>query len=133
MNTADTTITVNTGTAPTSVDYGSVSIFAPSNSDTSTAFTCDFRFANSGTENGTKTVTWTAYLSDDDSYGIGDTILDMGTTAAVDFGESSSYIEFSGTWPPPEKTHYLLIVISSDDESDSSDNTGSRAVTVTDP
>ena len=133
MNMAETTITVNTGTAPTHVDYGSVSIFTPSNSDTATDFTCEFQFANSGTENGTKTVTWTAYLSDDDTYGIGDSILAMGTTAAVNFGYPSSNIEFSGRWPPPEKTHYLLVVISSDDESDSSDNTGSRAVTVTDP
>lgn len=129
----DVTTANNTGssavgiavTAPPlpNIDYivtpGSITnVFSPAVGGS--AISESFTITNNGTDNGSTTVYWTAYISTDAVFdNPGDTPIDSGQTTALGAGAVSAATNIdNGTWPTVSSTtpYYLFVDVSSSDE-----------------
>jgi hypothetical protein len=87
------------------------------------SFNGDFTVTNSGNVAGSQTITWNVYRSDNPVYDVGvDTQIDFGTQTALGAGQTTSTIDFNGTWPSTDGTYYLIIIISAIDDSNTDNN-----------
>ncbi len=91
-----------------------------------------FNLQNQGANNGAQTVYWTAYVSTDTALDIpGDTLIDSGSTGALNTGASTLGIAIDGTWPSSSGTRYIIVDVSSGDETVTGNNdTASGAFTI---
>lgn len=78
---------------------------------------------NTGSANGSQTVTWEIYASTSPSLGAGSTFITSGTTPQLNAGLSSSAIPFSGTWPSAAGSYYIVAKVSATDDPTTGDNT----------
>jgi hypothetical protein len=99
------------------IDY---QISAPTSTGTpayiGSAITETFDLTNAGTDDGLKTVYWTAYRSTDATLDAGDDVVDSGSEAALPAGGSSTNIAIGGYWPQTPGTFYLIVDVWADDE-----------------
>jgi hypothetical protein len=95
--------------------------------------TGELRFGNIGTDDGSLTVFWTAYLSSDAVLDGADTVIDSGTSAALAKSANSGMIPFSGTWPALTGDWYLIVDVYAADDVVSPSWLASAATTVTTP
>ncbi|QEN06636.1 hypothetical protein EXM22_01010 [Oceanispirochaeta crateris] len=134
LNTAETTINVATSSpALDDVNYNTVSVTTyESDYSGGSDFSGSFTFKNSGSDDGTQSISWIVYYSEDLIIGSGDTIVSQGSESPLEAYQDSLSIPFSGTWPYPDKnTDYNLIVsLSAEDDLYFSDNTGYITVPV---
>ncbi len=121
-------ITVN----PPNIDYRVPAVTNTGGTTGGAALSGSFTIFNSGTVNGTSSISWTAYLSSNATLEITDQVIATGTSAALNAGSSSGSIPFSGTWPAGTSTWYLIVKVSStEDVNAANDSTTSSAVAVT--
>lgn len=118
--TADATISVLT---PPDIDYIVTAGSITANNDPAvggSAISESFTITNNGTDNGSTTVYWTAYISTDNAFdNPGDTPIDSGQTNALGTGAVSAAINIdNGSWPTVGSTtpYYLFVDVSSSDE-----------------
>jgi hypothetical protein len=134
LSTAETTINVATSSPVLDdVNYNTVSVTTDASEyQGGSDFSGSFTFKNSGSDNGTQSISWIVYYSEDLVIGSGDTIVSQGSESPLDAYQNSLSIPFSGTWPYPEKsTDYNLIAsVSAEDDLYFSDNTGYITVPV---
>ncbi|MDC7218316.1 MAG: hypothetical protein PQJ59_00140 [Spirochaetales bacterium] len=127
-----TTIYATSGT----VDYqvSSISLDYP---NLSSGATCSetFSIKNLGSENGTETISWSAYASTDTTLETAsDTLIDSSTLSALTSGSSYLDNSITGTWPDTAGEYYLFIEIGAGDDGYSSNNTRYNGpYTLTDP
>ena len=90
-----------------------------------------------GGDDGTQTVSWTVYVSEDATLlPAGDLVVDAGTIGPLAAGVSSAVIPFDGTWPVtpyPPWTWRLYLVVDAADEVDPGDNTSGAILRTTQP
>jgi hypothetical protein len=84
-----------------------------------------FALQNTGSDDGSETVSWTAYYSADTDLDGGDVAIDNGTTSPLANGATSGAIPIGGTWPGAAGNYYLLVDVSAGDETASWNNTNS--------
>jgi hypothetical protein len=94
-----------------------------------------FVATNQGTNGGSSTVYWWAYVSSDSTYNSGDTLVDNGSFGALGSGSSSGTVTINGgTWDSAGN-HYLLVRLLAADEINTSNNIrgSSDVYAVSDP
>ncbi|TVR61775.1 MAG: hypothetical protein EA426_02870 [Spirochaetaceae bacterium] len=93
-----------------------------------------FTITNDGTENGSATLTWTAYLSDSPNFNSADPIVGSGSIAGGLDASESAVRSVTGNWPGTSGVYYLIIRLNASDESNHSNNiVASQPYTVSDP
>ena len=117
------------------IDYEVISVTNTGTpADISTAISETFQLQNTGGDNGSSDILWSAYISTDTFLDGSDTIFDSGSIISLNSGALSGNISLSGTWPSVAGTYYLILAVSSADETDNTNNTlASGAFTITDP
>lgn len=85
----------------------------------------NFTIKNTGTSDGTQTISWTVYASPTSTLGAGSSVIQSSTTGPLNNGVTSSPIPFSGSWPATPGSYYLIASISSADSAGASLATGS--------
>lgn len=111
-----------TVTAP-NVDYTIVSVTpaAPSAVTAGALVNESFDIDNTGTADGTQLIFWNAYVSDNTTIDINDTLVGSGSTAAMTAAEAPKNIPVTtGNWPASGGPYYLLVGITADDDTDPS-------------
>lgn len=108
----------------TEIDYEPTTVAHGSGLTGGQAVTGQFEYQNSGTSDGTATVTWTAYVSKDQLPSVDDTILQSGDVSGLAAGETSAAVAFSGTLPPVEGDYYLLVTLTSSEDWQLANNVG---------
>lgn len=125
-----------TGSPPPDVDYAPAtptSIGSPA--VTGSTINETFSITNSGGENGSQDVFWSAYISTDTSLDAGDTIIDSGSISALNASQTSGSISIdNGLWPSTPGSYYLIAnVAAGDDNNSTNDSTASGGFTVNAP
>jgi len=88
-------------------------------------------FKNTGTNNGTQTVSYMVYASLDQILDVADYLVASGSTSPLDSSVTSvPPVSFSGTWPLVFGDYYLIVRIISVEDMDVSDNTGVTTTTT---
>ena len=94
----------------------------------------DFLITNNGLADGSENISWTAYVSDNDTAGAGDIIVDSGSIPAIASLGGSGLINISGTWPDSAGNYYIIVIISAPDDLNQINNTqASASIAVTAP
>ena len=116
-------------------DYAPAAVTAPATAVAGSPLSGTFTLQNIGTQNGSQTVYWFAYVSTKNTLdGTTEKLLATGTHASLGAGASQPNIAFSGTWPSTPGTYYLIVKVSaSDDVNPANDSTASSSVSVTAP
>ncbi len=83
-----------------------------------------FTLHNGGSANGTKTVSWTVFVSTDAILDAGDTAVAAGTTGPLNAGTSQVGIPFSGTWPSATGSFFLIVKAAAADDTNPANDTG---------
>ena len=98
------------------------------------SLTAEFVVENIGTYDGTRTVYWSAYRSDDANWTIADPAIGSGMTAALP-KTGSATIPFTNVWPPAlsTKTYYLFVRVFVDDDVSTLNDTSPALMVVVDP
>ena len=117
------------------IDYQVISITnANTPADISSAISETFSYQNSGADNGTSDVIWTAYISADQNFDGSDTIIDSGTAGALTSGATSGAVAITSTWTATAGIYYIFVTLSSADETNISNNNNlSGLFTITAP
>lgn len=124
------TISEGGGEETGEVDYAILAPVYPTNSAIDTAFNGSFYIQNIGQLDGSASVDWKVYISDNSTFENTDTLADSGQILALN-SVTSSQITFSGTWPSSTGNYYLIIVITASDDSVTTNNDGvSPAITI---
>ena len=127
------TATVTVTDIITNVDYGNVIVTNLGPTIGGESLNGEFTFTNNGTVNGSQPVDYEVYISTDFSIGTGDTLVDNGTTAALNAGQSSAAVPFTGTWPLVGGPCNLIVKVTATDDVSTADNIGSTSAAVSDP
>jgi hypothetical protein len=98
------------------VDYRVLSVTNTGQTFVGGAIAGEFELDNEGTDDGTQTITWKAYVSANNSVDLGDTLIDSNTEGAMPSAEVPRTIPFTGTWPSSVGNYYLVIEVSADDD-----------------
>ena len=120
----------------TNVDYEVTSVTHTAGTVGGESFTADFLVTNTGSANGSENISWTAYISSDDTAGAGDFIASTGTiTDPIASMADSGNITAAGTWPETGGNYNIVIVISASEDLNQLNNSLSTAapVAVSDP
>lgn len=131
---ATATAVVTVTNLSTNVNYDQVLVSNVGGTVGGGALAGEFTFRNNGTANGTQTVDWVVYASLDQNIGVGDQLIDSGTTAALNSGVTTPVaIPFSGIWPNPvsDTTYYLIAEVDAVDDLVTADNSGDTPVAIT--
>jgi len=81
-----------------------------------------FTVTNQGADDGTSTVYWTAYISDDEVYNLGDDQIDSGSFGGLEDGDSHGPVSIDdGTWEEAG-SKYLLVRLQAADEVNTANN-----------
>ncbi len=141
----DDPITANnaaaTGTAvvvslppPLDVDY-LVSVAPPGGSrGISTVMNEDFTIANVGQDDGSATLSWTAYLSNDPNFSADDLVVASGSIAGGLAAGASTTRSITGTWPDASGVRYLIVRLTASDDTYTDNNiVSSAAYFIEDP
>ena len=96
----------------TYVDYTVVSVTATGPYPAGNAITASFDLQNLGSANGTQTVSWSAYVSTNNTLDAGDTLVASGPTGRFDSGALSTVqiTPITGTWPNNIGSAYDIVV-----------------------
>ncbi len=114
------------------IDYAPTNPGFPTGGYVGADFAGSFYISNVGGLDGSEDVSWTVYLSDDQNWGLDDTVLASGTEVAPAGGDRSARFDYLGTWPTAPDTYYIIIVIeAADDENPDNDELVSDAQPVT--
>jgi hypothetical protein len=117
--------------APTDIDYTVTVVNNTGGTTAGQPLSGNFTFQNIGTDNGSQTVGWEAYVSTDDTLDMGDAFIDSGTNGPLAAGTPAGPIGFNGVWPATPDDYYLIVkVFASDDINPANDAQDSGAVTV---
>lgn len=128
--TASPAIAVTGAPAP---DYSFTMINAPASAVGGAALSVPIGYSNVSAANGSATVSWELYFSNDSTIDAGDQLIGSGTSAALGAGASSNPT-VSGTWPMISGTAYLIGRVSAIDDSNSTNNVlVSSAITMSVP
>jgi hypothetical protein len=84
-----------------------------------------FRITNTGTLDGSQTVSWAVYVSTDETVDAADILIASGATALPLAAGAKSPAIPCGTWPLGYGNYYLLFQVSSPEDFDASDDTRS--------
>jgi hypothetical protein len=120
--TSSGTVTI---TAP-NVDYSVVSLFLNPGQTAGDPFSGTFKYRNTGTQDGSQSVVWTAYLSTNATLQLGtDTVIDSGLVGPLTGGGAPSVltISFAGTWPSAPASWFVIIALTVAEDVNTSDNT----------
>lgn len=111
------------------IDYEVTAITnSGSPAETDTAIVETLSIQNTGIHDGSTTVFWYAYISDDQILDAGDgSPIDSGFFAGLTSGNSNGDT-INGTWPSTVDDYYLLVRVSAADESDTTNNDGASGV-----
>jgi hypothetical protein len=114
-------------TTPPNVDYSVVSPLLPGPQTAGDPLSGSFKYRNTGTQDGSQTVVWTAYLSTDATLQIGtDTVIDSGLVGPLTGSSTSAAAtSFSGTWPSAPASWFVIISLTVAEDVNTSDNTSS--------
>ena len=131
-NTSDAKITI-TSTGLLDVDY-TVSGFThtgPLIAGGPLSESCTLQ--NLGTDAGSFSVQWTAYVSSDSLMTIsaGDTVINAGTTGPIGAAPASTSIGITGTWPGAHGPYYLKVKVSAPDDTNTTNNIEPSAAVYT--
>ena len=88
-----------------------------------------FDLANNGTSDGNQPVSWTVYISTNDTWEAVDPVVDAGVTPKLDAGFAQPGILFNGTWPDVPDPYYLIVKVSASDEPSPADTMGNTRAT----
>ncbi len=119
-------------TAP-NVDYTIASLNNTGGATAGDPLSGNFTYRNGGTQDGSQSVVWTAYLSSDAALQIGtDTVVDSGVVSAMPAATTSGIpTTFNGTWPSAAGTWYLIVSLSVAEDVNAGNNLGVTAPTPT--
>ena len=93
-----------------------------------------FTYRNQGSQNGSQTVVWTAYISSDATLDAGDTVINSGVVPALTATTTSGAIPFTGTWPASAGARFLIISLTvAEDITPANNWTASGSVATTAP
>ncbi len=83
-----------------------------------------FTLQNIGTDAGSQSVHWTAYVSSDalTTISAGDTIVNAGTTGPLGAAPASTSIGITGTWPSAHGPYFLKVKLSAADDINTANN-----------
>ncbi|MEE9308960.1 MAG: hypothetical protein V3V57_15685, partial [Spirochaetia bacterium] len=110
------------------VDYRVLSVTNLGETHVGGSISGEFTLDNEGTDDGTQTVTWKAYVSANTTVDVGDTLIDSNTEGAMTSAEVSRTVSFSGTWPSSPGSYYLVVeVIAGDDAAAGNDGDNTTA------
>jgi len=111
-------------TAP-NVDYTVQSVNNTAGTVAGDPLSGTFTYRNGGTQDGSQTVVWTAYVSSDATLQIGtDTVIDSGVVPALAAATTSGAITFNGAWPSAAGSWYLIIAVTVSEDVAPGNNTG---------
>ncbi len=123
-------VQVSPGYLTTNVDYAVTAVNNTGGLIAGAALSGNFTVINSGTANGTQTVSWEVYASTSSTLGAGSILVASGSTAPLNVGQSSTPV-FAGTWPSTAGTYYLIAKVAASDELNTANNVlASSALTV---
>lgn len=110
------------------VDYRVLSVTNLGETHVGGSISGEFTLDNEGTDDGTQTVTWKAYVSANTTVDVGDTLIDSNTEGAMTSAEVPRTVSFSGTWPSSPGSYYLVVeVIAGDDAAAGNDGDNTTA------
>lgn len=126
---SNTSATVYTTDMVSDIDYVIDAISnTPPYSTVGSPLNQTFTVRNQGSESGGHYIYWTAFVSDDQTFGGDDQLLSSGFIGALDAAASSSPVTISGTWPGIPGLYYLIVNISAGDEQTPANNSSVSAV-----
>jgi len=114
--------TISVTYVTTNVDYSVTAVTSTGGLVAGAALGGSFTVLNSGTANGSQTITWQAYASPSPTLGGGSTLVASGTTSQLNAGQSAPVL-FTGTWPSTAGSYYLIARISATDDPNTANNT----------
>jgi hypothetical protein len=110
------------------VDYRVLSVANMGGTQVGGSISGQFMLDNEGTDDGTQTVTWKAYVSANTTIDVGDTLVDTGTEGAMTSAEAPRTVPFGGTWPSSPGSYYLVVeVIAGEDTAAGNDGDNTTA------
>ena len=121
-------------TTPPNVDYSVVSPLLPGAQTAGDPFSGTFKYRNTGTQDGSQTLVWTAYRSSDAILQIGtDTVIDSGLLGPLTASRQPRRRppHCSGTWPSTPGSWYIIIALTVAEDVNTGDNTNSMGPTGT--
>ena len=86
-----------------------------------------FTLTNTGSANGSQTVSWSVYISTTSTLGVGSTLAASGTRAALPASQSAP-VTFSGAWPAAGGSYYLIASVSASDDPNAANNQAASGV-----
>ncbi|MBT3271593.1 MAG: hypothetical protein HN368_00445, partial [Spirochaetales bacterium] len=104
------------------IDYTATDVVFPGNGYVGDEFAGSLYVSNVGSLDGAQSITWTAYLSSDQNWGLDDTVVGTAIVSALAGGGSSARQNFLGTWPATPGTYYLIAVVDATDDANSAND-----------
>lgn len=117
------------------VDYSVVSLLLTGGQTAGDPLSGTFKYHNGGTQDGSQTLVWTAYLSTDATLQIGtDTVIDSGLLGPLTTVTTSAVAtSFGGTWPATPGSWYVIIVLTVAEDVNAGNNVSSIGAIGTTP
>lgn len=125
-NNTGSTATATTVTSPPAadVDYYVSAVPSGGNVGVDTAMDESFTISNAGSEAGSATVSWTAYISAGPNFDPADEVAGSGSFAGLAAG-AGEVVNVTGTWPTSSGIRYLILRVQAADDVNGTNNTAS--------